>query len=155
MQVNLLLGNAEDVRTGYLNLDASLAERPTDPDDIRVPCVINDWLMVSPNEAEEILALGILERLPAEAVSPVFHYWVSRLALGGKLIVSATDVMEACQLVLASKDEPAYLANELLYTQRKSAHTVWSLAELAEQYGLKVIWKYINGTQAIVEAVRA
>lgn len=153
MKVNLILGKKDLVRSGHLNLDASLQAPPDDPADIRRPCSVNDWPGVSPNEAEEIVATEVLDFLPPHHVGEVFGYWVSRLALGGKLVVACADCLEAAHLV-SLQDNPVEACNRLLYAGRQSAHSVESLAELFEQAGLKVTWKMVNGTRAIVEGVR-
>lgn len=153
MKVNLLIDGKDRALGGHLNLDMALEFTPEDPKDVRRPCKITDWPDVSPNEAETILAYGILDRLPQEAIPGIFAYWVSRLAVGGRLIFSALDILEACQVVGQSQ-EIAGDANAIIYGQRKSAHTVWSMRALAESHGLSVEWAVLNGTEAVVEAVR-
>lgn len=153
MKVNLFLGKKDLVRSGYLNLDASLSARPADPADDRRPCSVNDWPGVSPNEATEIVATLVLDLLPPHHVGEVFGYWVSRLALGGKLVVICGDCVEVAHQ-LSLSDRPVETCNKLLYNGRQSAHTVESLAELFEQAGLKVTWKMLNGMLAVVEGVR-
>lgn len=153
MKVNLLIDGKSRVLGTHLNLDLGLEHPSEDPGDIRQPCPLMDWPGVSPNEAEEIVAYGILDRMPENAVEAIFTYWVSRLALGGRLVFSALDIMEACSVVGQSSEIEA-TANTVIYGGRKSAHTVWSLAALAESHGLKVQWKWLDGNQAIVEAVR-
>ncbi len=149
MRVNLFLGRPELVRSGHLNLDASLQE----PADDRVPCSVNDWPGVSPNEAEEIVVQNVLEFLPPAHVGEVFSYWASRLALGGKLTVVAVDFQELAWQAREA-ESPCDFANQTAYAGRQSAHTVETITGLFEHFGLKVVWKMLRGTQAVVEGVR-
>lgn len=133
VRVNILLANPGGIRSGHLNLD--LAVREPQPDG-RLPGAVADWPQVSPNEAEEVIALDILDKLPPEHVEEAFRYWVSRLAHGGKLTVSALDYAEAARY-LWDKPADVGLANAVLYG-RRSAHTFEALVALAEGCGLKV-----------------
>ncbi len=150
MKVNLLIGNVSDVRNGYLNLDASIRE----PVDSRLPCSLNEWPGISPNEATEIVALGVLDHLPASSVAEVFGYWVSRLAVGGSLRFSALDILETTYQLGSITQNLVESANAVLYGGRQSAHTVESLALLAESFGLTIRWKCVRGVEAVIEAVR-
>lgn len=152
LRVVLLLGDKGGVRSGYLNLDASIAAPPEDVNDPRLPCSLNDWPQVSANEAEEVVACGILDRLPPEHVEDVFFYWAGRLAHGGSLVVSAMDYLEACDYLVGQAADTG-VANGLLYG-RKSAHTMESLVKLAEAKGLQVRKRFWRGLEAFVEAVR-
>lgn len=149
MKVNLLLGRPELARSGYLNLDASI----TQSEGGRVPCALNDWPGVSPNEAREIIANHVLEYVPVQNVVDVFSYWVSRLAVGGRLVVSCVDCAEVA-FRLRYETSPYEICNELLYAGRQSAHTVESISQLFQDGGLKVVWKMLNGLVAVVEGER-
>lgn len=150
MKVNLLIGNVADFRNGYLNLDASIRESVDD----RYPCSLNEWPGISPNEATEIVALGVLDHIPVSAVAEVFAYWVSRLAIGGSLHFSALDILETTYQLGSVTQNLVESANTLLYGGRQSAHTVESLASLAQNHGLTVRWKCLRGVEAVIEAVR-
>jgi trans-aconitate methyltransferase len=149
LKVNLLLGNPGDIRSGHLNLDATIDA----PDGERFPCSVNDFgEMVSPNEAEAVVALDVLDRLPREHAQAVLSYWASRLARGGTLTVSALDVEEFATHVHL-QEVPVEELDNAIY-KRRSAHTLKSIIEGVQKAGLQVEQAYLDGVRAVVIARR-
>lgn len=149
MKVNLILGDPGVVRSGYLNLDLTIQQ----PDGERLPANPDDFgRIVSPNEAEELLALGVIDRIPGESVLDVLRYWASRLAHGGVLTISALD-MEEVSAYLSSNDMKVPDLDSLIYT-RRSAHTMRSLSDALESLGLRVVRKDWQSLTAFVTAIR-
>lgn len=148
-KINLLLGDKNCIRSGYLNLDATL----TEPEDVRLPCSINDFPSICPNEADEILALGVLEQLPPEICQPSVAYWVSCLAHKGRLTISVTDVEEVAHNILYG-NESIDQVNAALYDGRRSAHTMQSLRGLVESLGMSVVHTFYQNTAAVIVCER-
>lgn len=149
MKINLLLGDAGNIRSGYLNLDATITEKV----DERIPCSVDDFGGVAcPNEATEIVALGVLDRLPAPVVANSLRYWTSLLAHQGLLTISALDI-EEFSLHLSNTDMGLEEVNQVVYT-RRSAHTMQGLCQALEYFGLTIQRKWWDGLQACVSAIR-
>lgn len=157
MKLNLLLGDPQGALPGYVNVDPLAG--PGDHD--RVRCDPADLQPVcDAGEADEVLALGLLEHVPAADVPEVLSHWASRLAHGGTLTVAATDLMEVAK-AFAARMIGLDQANRLLHGQqgeawqyKQSAHTVGSLASAMASLGLRVEKKRVNEMRAIVVARR-
>lgn len=149
MKVNVVLGDKGAARSGYLNLDPTVREF----DGERFPCAVNDFgELVVENEAEEVLALDVLDRIPKEHCPGVLAYWASRMALGGTLTVSVLDIEEFASHLQASP-VPVSEIDSALY-MRKSAHTLESLVGDIRALGLTIERPFWDGVRAVVVARR-
>lgn len=153
MKLNLLINNAADVRSGYLNLD------PFAPDDAvdRKRCQLDklgEW--VDANECEELVAHDVLDAFPSVAVDAVLDHWLSRLSHGGKIVVSVVDLKEVARAFLAGSLKLEE-ANRLIHGgahMRKSSLTVGILSDVMEGKGLKVLIRRVENYRAVVVAQR-
>jgi hypothetical protein len=154
MKINLLLGNHGDIWSGYRNIDAGTPSSKLSQHPDLFPGLLDDFPEVCANEATEIVALNILDRIAPEYVGRCLLYWVSSLAHGGRLIVSCLDIVEA-GIVLARSTGPNDW-NPLIYGGRRSAHSMASVVEMLTTAGLQVLtmgWDD-SGLFLKVEAVR-
>lgn len=157
MKVNLLLDNPGDVRSGYLNIDPFA---PAEGDQ-RVKGDVSDisWA-VDDAEATEIVALDVIDFFPARDADRVLNNWLSKLARGGRLTVSAVDVREVARAFLAGTlhlDD----VNDLLHGKqeqpwqcRRAAYTLDQLVEVLGNLGYKVLLKRVQNHRAVVTVER-
>lgn len=156
MKINLLLGN-NDLRSGYINVDplASGEDRQR---------YKADWTnlddLCCAGEAQEIVALEVLNYLGRDAADKVLAHWVSRLGHGGTLTVSVIDPNRIAR-ALISGELSEQDANGLLYGQqsqpwqcRKLAYSLATLSDKMRQLGLQVLKQVHHGYQCCVMAVR-
>lgn len=158
MKVNLLLDNPDGVLGGYVNIDQF-----TPPDDTtgRIGGEVGDLShTVDAAEAEEIVALEILDFFPAKRTDHVLDNWLSRLAHGGTITVSVVDTREVARGVL-NRQLTMETLNGLLYGEqkrpwefRKAAYTMEQLVEVFRGKGLKILQKRLVNFRAYVTAQR-
>lgn len=157
MKLNLLLDNPADARPGWVNVDPFAP----DGDPLRVRCDPTDLEPVADaGEADELLALGVIDYLPLPRADAVLGHWLSRLARGGTIAISAVDLLEVTKSLhnrLISVAE----ANVLLYGEqqkqwqfRQSSYTAGVLAAELTARGLRVLKKRVSDFRAIVVAQR-
>ncbi len=157
-KLNILLNATCDVRAGYINVDPFAPDG--DKDRIKGdPAALGP--IVDAAEAEEIIALGILDYLPFGKVEEVVKHWISRLAHGGKLTVGTTDFLELSRLShlrLISLDD----FNRILHGEqrevwqfKKSSCSLNLLTELLVNNGLRILSKKLVGVDAVVIGERA
>lgn len=153
MKLNILMDDPGGVRSGYVNVDPFVQEgdRSRSWADPRNLSAVAD-----PGECEEVVALGVLDCYPADAVDGVLDHWLSLLAHGGRLTVSVTDLREVARGFLAGAiglDE----ANSLLHggaVKKASALDLLSLAEVLENKGYKILHKRVVNRRAVVTCER-
>lgn len=156
MKINLLLQNPLDIRSGHLNVDPY-----ANGQDGRVKGRLLDLSpLVDANEASELIAHDILDFFGAVQVDQALNHWLSRLAHGGKIVVSAIDVGEVGRAFLSGTID-LDTANTLLYGEqdkpgrwRKSALTLSRLAAVLEGKDLKVLSKRVANYRGVVTAIR-
>lgn len=137
MRINL----GDEQKTGYENLG-----------DVR-----NLDSTVCDAEAIEILALDIIDYIPINETNKVLDHWVSKLRMGGKMIVGGVDafsVAKAFSSYQISIDE----YNELVHgvdKPRLVSLTMGGLTSYFEQkHGLKIIKKRYDGFSYLIEVER-
>lgn len=80
MKINLTMGN-DPPKTGYENLT-----------DVR-----NLDSTVCDAEATEILALDVIDYIPIDKTNKTLDHWISKLRMGGKLIVGGVDAFSVAK----------------------------------------------------------
>lgn len=153
MKLNITLG--QPPINGYLNIDPNLDH------DGKVVCPLdnlNDH--VDDAECEEILALDVLEYIPKELADKTVVHWLSKLAHGGKIILSGINARQVAKAIL-NKSIDIDAANILMYGeqnhpwQRKYGITdIQRLSDVLTGLGLKVISKQLDGFKMTVIAER-
>ena len=159
MKVNLLIDNPGDVRSGYLNIDP-IAE-PGDVNGRIKGDIGNLSEHVDAGEADEIVALDILDYFPTNTVDIVLNNWLTRLRHGGRLTMSVVDIREVARGVLAGNLSPNDY-NELLYGKqeqpwqfKKSIYTLNQIAEVLANLGFKILSKRIQNLRAVITIERS
>lgn len=115
---------------------------------------------VDNGEAEEILALDVIEYIPRMMFDSIIQHWTSKLAHKGKLIVNFVDLYTVCRLFFIGQLEMQNV-NFLLHgaslngwDDKKVNMTVPQICKTLEGNGLKVISKKLDGMNALVIAER-
>jgi hypothetical protein len=157
MKINLLLNNAGDIRSGYVNIDPFVP----DGDNSRIKGEVFQLdHAVDAAEAQEIVAHDILDFAPAAAADTILDHWLSKLAHGGKLTVSVVDFKEVAKAVLSDSitvDE----ANRLIHGEqrepweiRKASYTLGLLCAVLGNKGYKLLTKRIHDHRAVITCQR-
>lgn len=157
MKVNLLIDDPSGVRPGYVNVDPLAPSGDPhrvqcDPTDVDRVCVAG--------ECEELLALGVLDYVPLADAGRVLDHWVSRLAHGGEIALSAVDLLEVsravCNRVLSVGDANLLLhgGQRKQWEFRKSSYTLGQLAGLLEARGMELVKQRHSEFKAVVVARR-
>jgi hypothetical protein len=156
-RLNLLLDDEAGFRSGYLNCD------PLGVDGRE------GWVragptglagIVDPGSCQELVALNILPYLKASLVEEALNEWVSLLAHGGKITLSAPDCLDQQRLLYLGVLSPDQY-NALIYGPQdrpwryiQSGHSAQTLAEALSRRGLAILLKRIGGGRAVVVAQR-
>jgi len=113
--------------------------------------------MAVANECDEVLALGVLDRFHSELADPVLSHWLSRLAHGGELCLSVTDVREVARAYLADGIDldrvDSLLHGEGPYP-RGCCLTLGRLVDVLEGRGMEIVTKRVQDFQAVVRCRR-
>lgn len=148
MTVRLNLGCGDDRRDGYVNVD--LRENVAD-----IVCDVRKLEHWADSEADEILALDILEHFPADQSRAILTEWHRVLRPGGLLEVRVPNLYRLCQLVVARTDMERWpavgLLTENIYGGHKygpegsldAHHTGWvpvALHQLLLEVGFRIQW---------------
>lgn len=152
MRLNLLYDNAADCRSGYLNVDPAA---PAASPDARVRCELHDLsALVDANEAEELVAMDILDRYTPDDVDRVLNHWLSRLSHGATITVGVVDVREVARNFL-SNNLNIEQVNLLLHAGRQCALTMEHVAMVLVNKGLKLVSKRVSNCRAVVTCQRS
>lgn len=140
MKINLIMGDGPS-KTGYKN----------------VRNVQNLDMAACDAEVTEILAIDVIDYIPINETNKTLDHWVSKLRMGGKLIVGGVDafsVAKAFSVYQISIDE----YNELVHggdKPRLVSLTMGGLISYFEQkHGLKIIKKRYDGFSYLIEVER-
>lgn len=161
MKLNIVK-HADDVRVGYVNV----FDREPQP----LPAKSIEWIKVdsladiskfcSPGEAEEIVALGVVEYIGISEIDKTIDHWCDLLAVGGTITLGSLDIFEAAAS-LTNGHMTQQDANLLIHGhqtepwQHKCAnYGVRQLSEALAGRGLTVTRKSLNRVWAVVQAER-
>lgn len=158
MRINLLVDSPGDQRSGYLNVDPVAPEGCGDGRTRGEP---NDLsFAVDPAEAEEIVALDVLDYYPAHAADQVLSHWLSLLRRGGTLTLSVVDVREVARGILSGELSPEDV-QELLHGRqerpwqfRKASYTLSQLSDVLQNRGHKILARRNQNYRAVVTCQR-
>lgn len=158
MKLNLLLDNGADLRSGFINVDPIAPEN--DEQGRLKSDVSNLDDVCCDNEADEIVALDILDYYPGGAADKILSNWLRKLKHGGKLTFSVVDYREVARAVLANSISPDDV-NELLYGKqekkwqfKKGAFTLQQLVEVLSNMDYKVLSKRVQNYRAVITVER-
>lgn len=157
MKLNLLLDNSKDVLSGYLNIDP-LAK---DSEKNKINGDISNLDFVCDNgEVEEILAYNILEYFHFFRIDQILNNWLSKLKVGGKLILGILDIEEISRLYYLNRISMDKFNNLIFGEQKKDwdtkkcGLTVYNLTEVLTNKGYKILRSEINEYEGFVSCER-
>ena len=155
-KINLLYGSGDVLHT-HLNLDPFTAEE-TDTlirADIKN---LNDF--VDDAEAQEIIALDVIDYIPLMDINKVIEHWVSKLRHGGSLIIGGVDLFEVSK-AFAQYRLDITEANQLIHGEQSKPYLVkrvnfstMGLSDYLSALGLSLQKKRVNNFHMTIEAVR-
>lgn len=156
MKVNLLL-NSDSVRSGFLNVDP-MAD-PGHPDKT-IGDITNLDDLVDDAEADEIIALDVIDYVPAPALERVLTNWISKVRHGGTIAIGGVDIMAVAR-GLVRQEISLTQANVLLYGQqsapweyRKATIDMQTVISTLQKFDFKIIQKRIVNYTYVVKAER-
>lgn len=153
MRLNIFINNQAAKRSGYINLDGGLTEEK----DGVLPCKpgkLND--IVCDNEADEIVAIDVLDAYPGSEIDAVLQHWLSKLAHGAKITIGLIDFKKVALGFAEGKISGEDMVALIYGTKyvRRSTVTMSQLATVLENRGLKVISKKLENNRIIITAER-
>lgn len=152
MKVNLTL-NATTPRSGYININP-LAD-PNDPNFIRAN--VNELhLYLDDGEADEIVALDVIDFVPIAEKENIISHWLSKLAIGGTISIGGNDIGQVTKAFTFNQLDLGQTA-ELLYGNqltRQGLITCSQMRKILETAGLKVTAARLNNFSYYVTAER-
>jgi|TARA_R110002020_G_scaffold248502_1_gene462526 hypothetical protein len=156
VKINLLYGSGDLLHT-HLNLD------PFTPDETNILVradVKNLDNFVDDAEAQEIIALDVIDYIPLTEINKVIGHWVSKLGHGGSLIIGGTDLFEVSKAFSQYRLDITE-ANKLIHGEQYKPYlikrvnfTALGLADYLESLGLKLQKKRVNNYRITIEAIR-
>ena len=157
MRINLYMSGV--ARSGYLNISPFATQSVDNPQVIR-GSVSNLDEFAEDSEADEILALSVVDFLPARNVEESITHWVSKLRHGGSITISGLDINLACKAVARQEIDLA-TANQLIYgnqsatwDHRKASLNILAVVDMLKTKGLKITSKRFDNYDYIVKAER-
>jgi hypothetical protein len=158
VKLNILLGDPGGARSGYLNVDPTA---PEGCDDGRVRGEPHDLsALVDRAECAEVVAHEVLDYYPAALADGVLDHWLSLLARGGTLSLSAVDAREVARATLSGalttdqRQELLHGAQREPWQVRKSTYTLAQLTEALSGRGYDVLAARVQDCRAVVTARR-
>lgn len=156
MKINLVLDNPSAIKEGYLNIDplAPLGKTNLTRDTFQELREVDDA------EAEEIIALDIIDYFSPIEIMTFLDIWVKKLKHGGIITLGFVDIYQLCKAVIAREINLQEANVELHGNQtkpwktRRATMSIDFIAKALEARGLKIINKRLNAGKAIVKAGR-
>ena len=157
MKINLLLDEPDKTRQGYMNIDQYTN---TEKEGFLVRDNLKELSSIDDGECEEVLALNILEYFPPQDTDNLINCWARKLQHGGLLVLGFTDIY---QLVTAITTRALDISNantvlhgvqDKPWNTKKTSLSMELLTKLLEAKGLKIYYKRLQDTQAIIKAAR-
>ncbi len=113
------------------------------------------------SELTELIAVDVIDFIPANKTSEVIDNWVKKIRIGGKIVIGGVDLLEVCKCLSQYKIDISD-ANALIHGQqnkpymlRKVNFTAIGISEyLKDRFGFEIISKNINNFKMSVEARR-
>jgi hypothetical protein len=153
MKINLTLESSSS-RSGYVNINPLAS--PDDPNFIRAN--VNELsIYVDDGEAEEIVALDLIDFVPIQEKENIVRHWLSKLALDGTLTIGGNDLGQITKAYTFNQLDLNQAA-ELLYGSqipRSGLVTCAQMRVILEGGGLKIVEARLNNFSYYVKAQRA
>lgn len=152
MKLNLTLDLAGQ-RSGYVNINP--LAREDSPDFIRSN-IDNLGLYVDDCEAQEIIALDLIDFVPIQDKENIVRHWLSKLALGGTITIGGNDIGQITKAFTFNQIDLGQTA-ELLYGSqipRSGLVTCAQMRKILEGGGLKVTEARLSNFSYYVKAER-
>lgn len=153
MKINLLVNNPEGVRSGFVNLDP-LAQQD---DPARIPCELSDLTMfVDDGEVTELLAVDVIDYIPAQQKEVVLSHWLKKVAFDGTITIGGLDIYQVAHAI-ENRQINLVEANRMLYgesVQRNGLVNCGQMASLLATAGYEILQKKIFGYNYLVTAKR-
>lgn len=111
-----------------------------------------NFMDISNNECEEILAGNVLDSFSIDNIRECIVSLVNKLRLGGKLVIGGKDIRLFCRLVLNNSISEVE-ASQVLKTT-KSMPPLNEVIKIIESLGLNIITSNINGMYFEITAKR-
>jgi hypothetical protein len=155
-KINLLYGSGDVLHT-HLNLDPFTSE---ETDALIRSDIKNLDSFIDDAEAQEIIALDVIDYIPLTDINKVIQHWVSKLRHGGSLIIGGTDLFEVSNAFSQYRIDITQ-ANKLIHGEQSKPYlikrvnfTVMGLVDYLSALGLKLQKKRVSDFHMTVEAIR-
>lgn len=157
-KINLIYGEGDVFHT-HLNINP-FAENADGKTVVRDD-VSNLDKYADDSELTELIAVDVIDFIPANKTSEVIDNWVKKIRIGGKIVIGGVDLFEVCKCLSQYKIDISD-ANALIHGQqnkpymlRKVNFTAIGISEyLKDRFGFEIISKNINNFKMSVEARR-
>ena len=148
-KLNIICNN--NYINGYINICSyQIPEHP----DVRTGNIFNvDWI-VDNGELDELLADKVIEYCPYEQVDTTFSNWVSKLQIGGKLIIGILDIYELSRLLnlrILTIDQYNTIVHKPVDSKLQkssSLHTQLVIDKITKPHGFKLIDHTLKGADS-------
>ena len=156
MKINLLKTNLEPLY-GYINISPHATP---DQKDIAAGDILSLDHILDAGEAEELLALDIIDFIPYNLIDHVLSGWISKLAHKGEMVVGGVETYSLCKAFAAGSIELAHF-NGLVFgdgstpwSQKKFIYGMDFLKTCFVQKGLKLLDIKISNLRYSIRAQR-
>lgn len=114
-------------------------------------------------ECREIIAEEIIDYIPIDKMLDVITHYVSKLRLGGKIVLGGTDIIELSKDILRQNKTMVEANHEIFGAQteelkewglKKGCLALNDVVAILSHLGLHITKQRLDGSKFIVEAVR-
>lgn len=146
-KANLMFGFGE-LLNGYVNISPIRSQEG----DIKIGDVSNvDWI-IDNGELEELIAMNVLEYFEHHKVPGIISNWVSKIKVGGKLIVGFCDSFEIARMYVLGMMQPLDYnilvhgkLNPPHYIKKSSHRADLLITSIEKAHSFKLIKHTLNG----------
>lgn len=158
MLVNLIYGNKSHKVIGENVLN--ICPFDLGDEDIVICKVdkLNDYIFDF--EAEEIRAVEVIDYLTLSNARLALEHWMNKLRSGGKLVLVFTDSLQAAksyvnrQIDVDKFNILVHGTQEKPFLTKRCCLTIIAVCEVLRNLGMKITKKKLDGTTAIIEAIK-
>ena len=158
MKVNLVYGDAGQTLDNYLNINPYGEESEF----VRVDGIQNIDSQVDNGELDELIAMDVLEYIPVNKIKDALSNWISKLRVGGKLIVGFVDAQLKAKefanhrISLAEFNNGMHGTQEKPYLIKRCGLSIKDVSKhLIENHGVTVLNRRINNEYATITFERS
>ena len=145
-----IMRSGGDYLNGYTNIAQS--ENPNYPDIQCGDATTLDWIADN-GEMDEIIADKVLEQFPTEITDQVISNWVSKLRVGGKIVIGILDLYEVVRMAhfrLMTIEQ----FNNITFGKNNDRRSLLSTQQLIEKvckpHSLKVVDHTLTGADSTI-----